>query len=405
MNLHTLIWKEAVQRWVAVASSTVIIAVGVAALVSIRHVTIFSERDVRRQMADLGANMLILPRDASVQDYHAADEQSLTLPEERASEVLLAGLPGVDRVSPRLAVPISLAGKRAVLTGLLPQAELRAQSAWQTVTLRAQAAGCGNASCTSKPRAFEPASLNSDRTIDELGPRDAILGADVARRMNLQVGQSLELLNERFRVIAVLRATGTEDDSRVFAHLHSVQDLSQCGPVVNAIEIMACCEDVGSKLAPQLAQLFPDCKVVTISQLVQAQVGVNKLLSSTSALVMCVVTVFGGASIANTTMSNVRERRRELGMLLAIGATPQFVWRLFLLRAVWIGLAAGVAGAACGTVVAVWFGSAWAGVVVQPLAGVIVAAVFSAVAVAMLAAYLPARRASRLDPCSTLQET
>ena len=42
--------------------------------------------------------------------------------------------------------------------------------------------------------------------------------------------------------------TGTVDDSRVFAHLHTVQRLSKSGEVINAIEVMGCCEDAAGNL-------------------------------------------------------------------------------------------------------------------------------------------------------------
>ena len=42
-----------------------------AALVAMRHVTVFSEREVTRQLNQLGANILILPKTASLQDYYA----------------------------------------------------------------------------------------------------------------------------------------------------------------------------------------------------------------------------------------------------------------------------------------------------------------------------------------------
>jgi len=49
---------------------------------------------------------------------------------------------------------------------------------------------------------------------------------------------------------------------------------------------------------------------------------------------------------------------------------------------------------------AVWLGPAWAGVAVSPLPGLALLAVGVAVAISVTAAYWPARRAARLDPCA-----
>jgi putative ABC transport system permease protein len=167
---------------------------------------------------------------------------------------------------------------------------------------------------------------------------------------------------------------------------------------------MGCCEDAAGDLVPQLAELLPDAKVVTISQIVQTQVGVNRLIARASLLILCVLVIIGGASVLSTISSNVRERRREIGTLMALGATPALVSRLFLLKATWLGIAGGVAGSVIGTTLAVWLGPHWAGVSISPLVHVGALACAAALAVALLAAYWPARQAARLDPCTSFQE-
>ncbi len=69
--------------------------------------------------------------------------------------------------------------------------------------------------------------------------------------LELKDADSLELLGKKFTVTAVLPQTGTVDDSRIFAHLHTVQDLAEKGPVVNAIEIIGCCQEISAGLVEQ----------------------------------------------------------------------------------------------------------------------------------------------------------
>ena len=184
--------------------------------------------------------------------------------------------------------------------------------------------GCKSASCTPKPASLSPESLASERTIEKLLENQAVVGSDVAARLKLKPGASIELLGAKFEVLAVLPPTGTVDDSRIFAHLHTVQKLAHAGEVVSAIEVLGCCEDAAGQLVPELSKLLPDCKVVTISQVVQTQVGVNRLMARASLVVLVVLTLLGGASVLSTISSNVRERRREIGTLMALGATPGF---------------------------------------------------------------------------------
>ena len=405
MNLRTLVWRELAERPSAMLTSTLAILLGVTALVAIRHVTVFSEREVGRQLESLGANVLILPKDATLQDYYSADLTQQTLPESHVSSILLANLPGVERLSPKLCVQTTIADRPVTLTGILPQSEFQAKAAWQSVSLFSNKhAGCTKAACGPKTYDAAPESLASARSIDQLKDNEAVIGADVAEFSDLQSGKSVQLLGEKFQVLAVLPRTGTVDDSRVFAHLHSVQRLTNAGEVVNAIEVMGCCEDAAGQLVPGLRELLPDAKVVTISQVVLTQVGVNRLMGQMSWFVLVVLVVIGGASVASTISSNVRERRREIGTLMALGATPGLVTRMFLLKAWVLGLVGAVGGGILGLAIAIGLGSQWAGVAVTPLPGLVGVAIVAALTVTTLAAWWPARAAAKLDPCCCFQE-
>lgn len=405
MNLRTIVWKELWERPTAMATSVLAILLGVAALVAMRHVTVFSEREVGRQLESLGANILVLPKSASLQDYYSADLNGQTLPEEQVSQIMLAGLTGVEKLSPKLCVPAQFEGHSVTLTGILPQSEFQAKSAWQSTSLFSdnKHVGCKKAHAL-KPADNSPESLASQRTIEQLRENEVVMGADVAAQFGFQPGLSIDLLGGEFEVLAVLPPTGTVDDSRVFAHLHTVQRLAKSGEVVSAIEVLGCCEDAAGQLVPQLSALLPECKVVTISQVVQTQVGVNRLIARASLLVLAVLVLVGGASVLSTISSNVRERRREIGTLMALGATPALVSRLFLLKAVCLGVAGGVAGSLLGVTLAVGLGPYLAGVRVSPLLSVVGVAFAAAVAVTLVAAYWPARQAARLDPCTCFKE-
>lgn len=405
MNLRILVWRELSERPSAMLTSTLAILLGVTALVAIRHVTVFSEREVGQQLQSLGANVLVLPKDATLQDYYSADLTSQTLPESHVASILLANLPGVERLSPKLCVSTKIAERPVTLTGILPQSEFQAKAAWQSVSLFSNKhEGCTKAACGPKTYDAAPESLASERTIDQLKGNEAVIGADVAEFSKLRPGKSVTILGESLQILAVLPRTGTVDDSRVFAHLHTVQRMTNAGEVVNAIEVMGCCEDAAGSLVPRLAELLPDSKVVTISQVVSTQVGINRLMSQMSLFVVGVLVVVGGASVASTIASNVRERRREVGTLMALGATPGLVTRMFLLKASILGLVGGIGGCSLGLVSAMLLGSYWAGVTVAPLPDLLLMALAAALAITTLSAYFPARSAARLDPCRCFSE-
>ncbi|MBX3411485.1 MAG: ABC transporter permease [Pirellulales bacterium] len=405
MKLSTLVWRELCARPTTLIAAALTIVLSVGALVAIRHITTFSERAIGRQLEQLGANVLVLPQGTTLQDYYSADLSDRTLPESHASTILLANLSGVDRLSPRLCVSTSLGNRGVTVTGILPQSEFEANAAWQSVgVFAADRTGCGRANCNMKELDASPEALASQRSIQQLGSDEIVIGADVAEFAKLAPGARVELWDNTFKVVAVLPPTGTIDDSRVYAHLHTVQQLTDAGEVVNAIEVIGCCDDAATGLVPQLSTLLPDAKVVTVSQVVATQVGVNQILRQISLMVFAVLIVVGGATLAGTISANVRERRREVGTLMALGASPWYVARLFLWKALWLGAGGALIGSVLGVATAMALGSFWAGLVIVPLPELIFAAILTTLVVSACAAYLPARTAAKLDPCVCFQE-
>lgn len=402
MSFAILVWKEIRERPTAMLSGLLTIMLGVAALVAIRNVAFFSERAVARELEALGANVLVLPEGVTLQDYYSADLHGQTMPEQLVQQLAFSNLEGVESLAPKLCVPARLNERGIILTGILPQSEFQAKAAWQSANLFSQHQGCKKARCT--PDDGESEDFTAQRTVQELYQHEAILGADIAAATGLKEGDKVSLLGETLVVSAVLPSTGTVDDGRVFAHLHTVQRLAKLGEVVNCIEIMGCCEDVAQGLVQQLADMLPGTKVITISQVVQTQVSVNRLMERLSWLFLVILVGMAGASIANSTIANVRERRREIGTLMAIGATPNFVSRLFLSKALLFGCLGGLAGYLLGTVVAITIGSQWTGVAVVPLPALATAAVGGAMLVSTVAAWWPARCAATLDPCVCFQD-
>jgi len=402
MNLWKLVAREIFERQSQLLTSFLAILLGITVIVSIKNITHYSEKAVAREMDSLGANVLVLPKAATLENYYSADMQGEVLPEEYVTQLALSDLEGLDNLSPKLSVPVELGRRHFTLTGILPKSEFQAKAAWQGAGIFSRPIGCGAVAGTAGPE--DKKALARKRVIETLDAHEALAGADVAAALGLKEGDTLALLGREFSVIAVLPATGTVDDSRVFAHLHTVQDLSGKGPVINAIEVVGCCQEISKGLVQKINRLLPDAKVVTITQIVDAQFKMNRLMARLSLIFLAIIVLVGGAGIANYMYANVYERRREIGTLMALGADSFLVLRVFLLKALLLGLAGGLGGFALGTVLAAVLGPYLAGVVVLPMPVLALWAVGISVGLTLAASFFPARRAAKLDPCATFQE-
>lgn len=414
MTTFRLVWKELFERPSQLVTSFLAIALGIAVIVSIQTMTYFSGKAVARELDSLGANVLILPKAASVNNYYTADFEGEEMPEEYVDRITTSSLQGVDNLSPKLTFPITVGSAKVYLTGILPQKEFASKPAWAGAGgIFERPEGCGTVEApgalaaalgASAPSADAPAADARTAPIKELGAEEVLVGAEVGARLKLQEGSRVELRGKQFTVRQVLPETGSVDDTRVFAHLHTVQSLFSKGRVVNAIEMIGCCKEISRGLIDGLNKLLPDAKVVTIKQIAETQLNTNTLMEKFSLIFLIIIVLVGAAGIANYMFSNVQERRQEIGTLMALGMVPGRIVKVFLAKAVVVGLAGGVVGYVLGTALAVVLGPRLAQVTVLPLPVWLVWAVVISVAITVLASAIPAAKAARLDPAVILRD-
>ena len=100
---------------------------------------------------------------------------------------------------------------------------------------------------------------------------------------------------------------------------------------------------------------------------------------------------------------SVNERVGEIGLMRALGATPQEVERLFLLEAVILTVLGGAGGVLVGLGVVVLLRLAVPGMPVYTPPQYLLAALLVSMATGLLSGVIPARRAASLHPVEALR--
>src|SRR5210317_1470926 len=207
MNLRTLVWRELFERKSQMITILLGILLGITTVVAIKNVTFYSEKAVAREEDSLGANVLVLPKSVTLQDYYSADMHDEVIPEEYVMRLTMSDVQGVDNLSPKLHVPIEVGGKNFAFTGILPKSEFQAKAAWGGAGIFSRPIGCGAIDVGIDPKPEDKSTLVRNRVIKDLGSHEILIGPDVAARLGLEEGDPVTLLGEPFTTIAVLPET------------------------------------------------------------------------------------------------------------------------------------------------------------------------------------------------------
>jgi putative ABC transport system permease protein len=404
MRLTDLTLKELWHRKSQLVSGLLAITLGIGVIVGIRSISVVSEKAVAVNLDNLGANILVLPQAASVDNYYSADIDAPTFPESYVEKIVTSTLPGVDNMSPKLTRRVKIDNLNVVLTGILPKSEIASKPIWQTGGLLGNKV---NASCAPKP-VTQPAKYADEKLqrkgIDTLAESDCFIGSAVAQKLNLKENGTLTIENKAFTIVKVLPETGTVDDDRVFANLHTVQTLLGTGEQISAIEIMGCCAAISDGLLGKLRNILPDTRITTIGQIVSTQIETNRLMNKISLVFLIIILFVGSISIGNYIWANVNERRKEIGILRMIGYHKRHIYYILMLKALIMGLVGGITGFIVGTFAAIWLGPQFAGIEVRPLYYLLFISISIAITISVLGSAIPAYLAGKIEPFSNMQE-
>ena len=145
-----------------------------------------------------------------------------------------------------------------------------------------------------------------------------------------------------------------------------------------------------------------EVEVSSPSDTVQARKAVDDSLTALLLGLGAVALLVGGIGIANVMVISVLERRTEIGVRRALGATRGHVRTQFLVEAVLLAGLGGLLGTALGVAVTVGY-ARYEDIVLSVPVSAIAAGIGAALAVGALAGLSPAHRAARLAPADAIR--
>ncbi len=375
-------------RLLRTALSTVGVAIGIAAMVGVLGLSASSREDLQRQIRALGTNLL------QVEAGEGFGRGSGTLPDTAVEMVGRIG--PVTAVSSIASVDATVRRSDLVSDGVSGGISVFAVDPGLLATLRASLA---DGTWFDEATSTYPATVLGADTAAKLGV------TDVADGVRVMIG------DQWFAVVGILDplevAEGLDQAALVgiaAAETYLVGDDVPAGTIYLRTE-----EDqvdaVRSVLAATVNPETPEeAEVSRPSDALAAQEAANTAFTSLFLGLGAVALLVGGIGIANVMVIAVIERRTEIGLRRALGATRAHIRRQFLTEALLLATAGGAAGVVIGAVVTAIYASMkdWQ-VVIPPVA--IVGGIVAAIVIGGIAGLYPAARAARLPPTVALRST
>ena len=257
----------------------------------------------------------------------------------------------------------------------------------------------------------------------------AVLGAVVAENISrisgrriesrisgrrIELGDRVALNGGMFSIVGILepiqtnQLLGVDFDRAVTIPIKSARRVtsnSQISLVAAVLETAANDEAAAQKITNYFGRYRPKPYTVTIQTAHQLIVGVDAQMKVYGLLLLAIGSVslvVGGFGIMNVMLMSIMERRQEIGLRMALGATRVKIRSMFLLESLVLSAAGCTSGSLIGYMVGVIF-TQWSGWRFQSAPMTTPIAVAMTFIVGMFFGYYTANRAARLDPIAALR--
>lgn len=382
-DLAALGWQGLRAHPMRATLSALGIAIGIAAMISVIGISMSSEAKVQEKLAALGTNQLTAGPGKSFSG------EAAKLPADAAERI--RRIEGVQHVGWTGEIPELYAYRNS----LIPAGETSGLkvAATDRALLDATSTTLANGTWFNKATQGYPT---------------AVLGATAAKRLGVAIpGSTILVGNVSYTVLGVLAPSPLAPSLDTTVLIGAAQAVSAHGFDGSPTTLFERSDEervaaVRDLIPPTVSPQAPnEVQVSRPSDALAAQNTIDKEFTGLLVGVGSIALLVGGIGVANTMVITVLERRREIGLRRALGATRRHIRLQFLVEAVLLAAYGGVVGAVLGIGVTALVAGAngWTPTIPPTIVAL---GLGITVIVGAVAGMLPAMRAAKVSPVAAL---
>ena len=199
--------------------------------------------------------------------------------------------------------------------------------------------------------------LYQGRNMDESDSGVAVVGKAAADKFNIQIGDTWTVKNEDFEVIGILDTTDISDiDSSILVPLQDLQTTLNRDTYYSIYVIPDDVKDT-EKIVAEINDASDNLQALSSADLARQAAQIVDQIRFFTFGIGAIAAFVGGLGVMNTMIMAVMERRKEIGVMKAIGATNRMILEQILTESAFISIIGGIGGILLGMGAAVFLGA------------------------------------------------
>ncbi len=195
---------------------------------------------------------------------------------------------------------------------------------------------------------------------------------------------------------------GASEDNVFLIPIRRAWELSGSENSLSAI-LIRCNPNHIDAVIENIKTIFPSVEIKTLGQVAYAEKSLLNKIQLLMALVTIVVLLAAVISVGSTMGANVLERREEIGLMMALGATRNGISLIYALEAALIGLLGGIAGFVLGYISIQAISRGALGSYISTPFILVFLSLITGLLIALISSHLPIRDALKYSPAEILR--